>query len=146
MTCKERVLAIESDGADEILHRVGVNLYAAICQECLQAVPLVMDIGDFLPDGIWRIPCNAVSEAIPRRPLPRARCGSGGRRGADANDGGSIIAAEVHLAKRPKLFKRTESPLSLIFRLIDIVQCRAASLTASLQESDYIQFAERKGL
>lgn len=46
MTCKERVLAIESDGADESLHRVGVNLYAAICQECLQAVPLVMDIGE----------------------------------------------------------------------------------------------------
>ncbi len=46
MTCKERVLAVESDGPDEIFDPVGVNLYATICQERLQAVPLVMDIGE----------------------------------------------------------------------------------------------------
>src|SRR5690606_27768717 len=44
VTCKECVLAIESDGADEIFNPVGVNLHAAICQKGLQAVPMVMDI------------------------------------------------------------------------------------------------------
>ncbi|MDH7804563.1 hypothetical protein P3T31_004631 [Rhizobium sp. AN70] len=29
---------------------------------------------------------------------------------ADANDGGGIIEAEIHLAKRPKLFRQTEPP------------------------------------
>ncbi|WP_210214685.1 hypothetical protein, partial [Sinorhizobium medicae] len=31
---------------------------------------------------------------------------------ADTDDGGSIIEAEIHLAKRPKLFRQTEPALS----------------------------------
>ncbi|WP_210214406.1 hypothetical protein, partial [Sinorhizobium medicae] len=30
---------------------------------------------------------------------------------ADTDDGGSIIEAEIHLAKRPKLFRQTEPAL-----------------------------------
>ncbi|WP_205920317.1 hypothetical protein, partial [Rhizobium leguminosarum] len=30
---------------------------------------------------------------------------------ADTNDGGGIIEAEIHLAKRPKLFRQTEPAL-----------------------------------
>ncbi|MFD1199934.1 hypothetical protein ACFQ3K_16695, partial [Brucella gallinifaecis] len=40
-----------------------------------------------------------------------ADAGSGLLQRADTNDGGGIIAAEIHLTKRPKLFRQTEPPL-----------------------------------
>ncbi|WP_210212872.1 hypothetical protein, partial [Sinorhizobium meliloti] len=36
---------------------------------------------------------------------------------ADTDDGGSIIKAEIHLAKRPKLFRQTEPALSCGIRI-----------------------------
>ncbi len=40
--------------------------------------------------------------------------GSGLLQRADTDDGGSIIEAEIHLAKRSKLFRQTEPPLSAL--------------------------------
>ncbi|WP_210212875.1 hypothetical protein, partial [Sinorhizobium meliloti] len=36
---------------------------------------------------------------------------------ADTDDGGSIIKAEIHLAKRPKLFRQTEPALPSVLPL-----------------------------
>ncbi|WP_205928130.1 hypothetical protein, partial [Rhizobium leguminosarum] len=38
----------------------------------------------------------------------------------DTNDGGGIIEAEIHLAKRPKLFRQTEPALTILFQETDI--------------------------
>ncbi|MCP2136111.1 transposase InsO family protein [Rhizobium sp. SLBN-94] len=45
----------------------------------------------------------------PHSSLDRQRSGLLQRAGT--NDGGGIIEAEIHLAKRPKLFRQTEPPL-----------------------------------
>ncbi|WP_210171782.1 hypothetical protein, partial [Rhizobium sp. Root1203] len=47
---------------------------------------------------------------------------------AGTNDGGGIIEAEIHLAKRPKLFRQTEPPL--------IESRHRYSSNADLQSSD----------
>ncbi len=41
-----------------------------------------------------------------------ADAGSGLLQRANTDDGGSIVEAEIHLEKRPKLFKQTEPPLA----------------------------------
>lgn len=45
MTGEERILAIEGDGADQVFNPVGVDLDAAVGQEGLQPIPVVMDVG-----------------------------------------------------------------------------------------------------
>jgi len=45
VTGKEGVLAIEGDGADQVFDPVAVDLDAAVGQEGLQPVPVVMDVG-----------------------------------------------------------------------------------------------------
>ncbi|MBB4145961.1 hypothetical protein GGQ72_004529, partial [Rhizobium rhizoryzae] len=47
---------------------------------------------------------------------------------ARTNNGGGIIEAEIHLAKRPKLFRQTEPPLFLYKRTIDYSLPRASRL------------------
>ena len=49
MLGKERVLAIELDGADQVFNPVGDDLDVAICQEGLQPFPVVMDVGELFP-------------------------------------------------------------------------------------------------
>ena len=44
MTGEERVLAIESNGADQVFDAVVVDLDAAIGQEGLQPIPVIMDV------------------------------------------------------------------------------------------------------
>ena len=46
MPGKERVLAVQGDGADGVFDRVGVHLDAAIGQEDLQSVPVAVDIAE----------------------------------------------------------------------------------------------------
>ena len=45
VTGEERIFAIEGDGADQVFDPVGVDLDAAVGQEGLQPVPVVMDVG-----------------------------------------------------------------------------------------------------
>ena len=45
---KQCVLAIELDRTDLVLHRVGINLHAAVVQEHQQAIPLVGNVGQLL--------------------------------------------------------------------------------------------------
>src|SRR5690606_33140222 len=47
--------------------------------------------------------------------LPISNTGSGLLQRADANDGGGIIEAEIHLTKRPKLCRQAEPLLSEIY-------------------------------
>jgi hypothetical protein len=46
MAGEERVLAIEGDGPDQVFDPVAVDLDAAVVQEGLQPVPVVMDVGE----------------------------------------------------------------------------------------------------
>ena len=46
--CGERIFAFERDGADQIFNLVWFDLDAAIGQECLQPVPVIVDIGKLL--------------------------------------------------------------------------------------------------
>ncbi|WP_210214367.1 hypothetical protein, partial [Sinorhizobium meliloti] len=49
---------------------------------------------------------------------------------ADTDDGGSIIKAEIHLAKRPKLFRQTEPALSMIGgRSVSVAAARQYEVT-----------------
>ena len=45
VTGEECIFAIEGDGADQVFDPVGVDLDTAVCQEGLQPVPVVMDVG-----------------------------------------------------------------------------------------------------
>lgn len=45
MTSEERFFAIESDRADQVFDPVGVDLDAAVGQEGLQPIPVIMDVG-----------------------------------------------------------------------------------------------------
>ena len=48
MASEERIFAIERDGAHEVFHAVAVDLDAAVGEERLQSVPMIMDIGQLL--------------------------------------------------------------------------------------------------
>lgn len=48
MAREQGILAIEGDGADQVLDPAGVDLDAIVGQEGLQPVPVVMDVGEFL--------------------------------------------------------------------------------------------------
>ena len=48
MAGKESILAIERNGTDQIFNLVGVDLDAAIRQEGLQPLPVIVDIGELL--------------------------------------------------------------------------------------------------
>ncbi|MFA7416863.1 MAG: hypothetical protein WC048_20565, partial [Rhizobium sp.] len=61
-----------------------------------------------------------------------ADTGSGLLQRAGTNDGGGIIEAEIHLAKRPKLFRQTEPPLLKVFHASssELVECAIAQNTS----------------
>ncbi len=46
MPGEEGILSIERDGADHVFNSVAVDLDAAVMQECLQPIPVVMDVGE----------------------------------------------------------------------------------------------------
>ena len=48
VTCKKRVLATDSDWSDQVFDAVVVDLEAAVGQQGLQPILVVMDIGEFL--------------------------------------------------------------------------------------------------
>jgi len=53
MTGEEGILAIEGDGADQVFDPAGVDLNATVLQECLQPVPVIMDVGQlFAQQGV----------------------------------------------------------------------------------------------
>ncbi|PRX03202.1 UNVERIFIED_ORG: Tn3 transposase DDE domain-containing protein [Martelella mediterranea] len=60
--------------------------------------------------------------------------GSGLLQRADTDDGGSIIEAEIHLEKRPKLFKQTEPALFTHIRTGDAPQNISAMLAGVLAD------------
>lgn len=47
MTGEEGIFAIEGDWADQVFDPIGVDLDAAVGQEGLQPVPVVMDVAQF---------------------------------------------------------------------------------------------------
>ncbi|RAS02512.1 putative transposase [Ensifer adhaerens] len=61
--------------------------------------------------GIGRYP-TFYNSRRPHSPLDRQTPDQALLQRARANNGGGIIEAEIHLAKRPKLFRQTEPPLS----------------------------------
>ena len=48
VTCEQGILSVQSDWADQVFDAVGVDLDAAIVQESLQSVPMVLDISELL--------------------------------------------------------------------------------------------------
>ena len=48
VTGKQRILASESQGPDAIFHGIGVDLDASVVEKDLQALPVAVEVGEFL--------------------------------------------------------------------------------------------------
>ena len=51
MSGKQRVFPVESDGPDQVLDAVGIDLDPSIVQEGLQPAPVPMDVGKLFPQA-----------------------------------------------------------------------------------------------
>lgn len=53
MPGEEGILSIERHGADQVFNSVGADLDAAVMQECLQSIPVIVDVGQlFTQSGL----------------------------------------------------------------------------------------------
>ena len=51
VTGKQRILASESQGPDAIFHGIGVDLDASVVEKDLQALPVAVEVGEFLAEA-----------------------------------------------------------------------------------------------